>query len=431
MTRQVESAPPWLEFLRSSELAAVFATTTIGALFGTHLVRQLIGDAGYGAIIVGLVALGVAILVARREEWRWSEFIPITLALLLTWLLISTLWSRNPAASVSGWLQLGAPTLLALIVAQFRDTIQMVRAVGDVLRALLVGSLAIEIVSGILLDGPVPFLGIAGDLASGGPIQGLFGTRTQLGLVSVIAVITFLVEWRTRSVSRGLSAFSLTLGFACAIFTVSPIVLGMAIIAGAATGVLVIVRRVPAERRRPVQIVVATLVVIIGAFGYFFRRPLVYWLNAESDFFRRSQLWNVVLDVSATRPVQGWGWVGEWPANTMPYTFIRYLTENHESALNAWMDVLLQAGGVGVALMAVFAGAALARAWVTASVRRSTVYTWPALIIIILLADSAVTSSLLGGYGWFLLVACAARASLVRGWRSSIDERLRARRSDR
>lgn len=416
-----------LRVLRSSEVASAFAVATIGALFATHLLRQLMGDAGYGAIIVGLCTLGGAILVARRREWRWYELMPTTLALLLLWLLVTTLWSRSVGASLSGWLQLGAPTFLAIVVAQFRDTLQTVRATGDVLRVLLTGSLLIELLSGILLDLPIPFLGVAGNLAEGGPIQGLFGTRTQLGLVAVLALITFLVEWRTRSVPSGLSLYSVAIAVACAVFTASPIVLMMGVVAGFATLVLVAVRRTAAPARRSLQVGIAAVVVMAGVLVYVFRRPLVYWLNAEPDFFTRSRLWNEILDLSATRPVQGWGWVGTWPDGVMPYNYLRFLVGNdHASALNAWMDMLLQAGGAGVVLLAAFAGLALARAWMTASERRSTVYTWSALVVICLLADSVVTSSLLGGYGWFLLVVCATRASLVKGWRSGIDDLTRS-----
>lgn len=411
-----------LEFLRSSSLAAAFATTAIGALFSTHLIRQLMGDAGYGAVITGLCVLGGAIFVARRREVRAFEIMPTTLLLLLLWLLLTMFWSRSMLGTIGGWMQLAAPTFLAVVVAQFRDTLQTLRATGDVLRVLLTGSLLIEILSGILLDLPVPFLGIAGNLAEGGPIQGLFGTRTMLGLVTTIALITFLVEWRTKSVAPGVSVYSVTLASLLALFTASPIVLGMAFVAALATGVLVIVRRTRPEWRTLLQWSIAAVVAIGALLVYAFRRPLVYWLNAEPDFLTRSRLWNEVLDMSALRPVQGWGWIGTWPDHLMPYTFIRFATgEQHGSALNAWMDVLLQAGAVGVVLLVGFAGLALARAWVTASERRSTLYTWPPLVIIVLLADSVVTSSLLGGFGWFLLVLCATRASLVRGWRSGLE----------
>jgi len=411
-----------VDFLRSSLLAAAFATTAIGALFSTHLIRQLMGDAGYGAVITGLCVIGAAIFVARRREVRVFEIMPTTLLLLLVWLLLTVFWSRSMTATIGGWMQLAAPTFLAVVVAQFRDTLQTLRATADVLRVLLTASLAIEILSGILLDLPVPFLGIAGNLAAGGPIQGLFGTRTTLGVVTMIALITFLVEWRTKSVAPGLSVYSVTLAALLALFTASPIVLGMAVVSGLAVGVLVIVRRTRAERRTLLQWSIASALAIGAMLVYAFRRPLVYWLNAEPDFLTRSRLWNEVLDMSALRPVQGWGWIGTWPEHLMPYTFIRFATgEEHGSALNAWMDVLLQAGAVGVVLFVGFAGLALARSWVTASERRSTLYTWPPLVIMVLLADSVVTSSLLGGFGWFLLVLSATRASLVRGWRTGLD----------
>ena len=57
--------------------------------------------------------------------------------------------------------------------------------------------------SGILLDMPFRFLGIQGNIAQLGPIQGIFGTRNLLGFVAVIALITFLIEYRTQSVRLG------------------------------------------------------------------------------------------------------------------------------------------------------------------------------------------------------------------------------------
>ena len=75
-----------------------------------------------------------------------------------------------------------------------RDTIQLVRGLGDVLRVLLGVSLALEVLSGVLLDLPIVFLGIQGNLASLGPMQGIFGSRNQLGLIALIALITFSIE---------------------------------------------------------------------------------------------------------------------------------------------------------------------------------------------------------------------------------------------
>lgn len=414
-----------VDFLQSSDLAAAFATATIGALFATHAIRQLTGDAGLGAITTALCVIGAGMLVARRRELRLVEIMPTTLALLLVWLLASLLWGPSASETLAGWLQLAVPTFLAVVVAQFRDTIQTVRATGDVLRFLLSVSLGLEILSGILIDTPIPFLGIGGNLAVGGPIQGVFGTRTVLGVVTMIALITFLVEWRTRSVAPGVSIFSVSLAAVLGVFTDSPIVLAMAVIAGLATATLALVRRAPLRARSTLQRSIGGAVLVALLLAYVFRRPLVHWLNAEPDFLARSRLWNAAIDLAQTRPVQGWGWVGTWPEYMSPYSYIRIITgRDHGSALNAWVDVLLQAGAVGVALLALLAGLALARAWMTATEKRSTIYTWTPLVLIVVLADSVVTSALLGGFGWFLLVVCSVSASKVRGWRRVLSERV-------
>src|SRR5690606_26415450 len=166
---------PAEELLASSTMAWAFALATIGALFGSHVLVRLMGEPGYSAVIIGLCVIGVAMMIARRREIRLVRLAPTTLVLLMVWLLITIAWSNAPGYSVAGWLALAATALLAIVVAHTRDTLQTVRATGDVLRVLLVGSLLIEVLSGILIDLPIPFLAVGGHLAEGGPIQGLFG----------------------------------------------------------------------------------------------------------------------------------------------------------------------------------------------------------------------------------------------------------------
>jgi O-antigen ligase len=407
------------ELLGSAPFASAYALTTIGALFSAHLLTSVIGTPGYTAVVAGLSVIGVAVLIVRRREIRLVQLMPTTLLVFLAWLLLTVFWSFAPGQTILGWIQLALPTLLAITIAHTRDTLQIVRATGDVLRVLLVGSLAVEVLSGILIDMPIRFLGIAGNIAEGGPIQGLFGTRTRLGLVTMIALISFLVEWRTRSVRPGVAVFSVALAGTMAVLTASPLVLVMAVVLGVATATLAAVRRTPPRARAAVQWVIAGVVTVAAILAYIFRQTIITRLNAEPDFLVRSRLRNALLDRVEDQPVRGWGWYGTWPDDTLPFSVIQYQTgREHASALNAPLDVLLQAGWVGFVLFATFALLALARSWITASERRSTVYTWPALILVLLLVDGLVESAILADFGWFLLVVCATKASLVRGWRS-------------
>ena len=73
-------------------------------------------------------------------------------------------------ATASSVLYQLALAFLAIAIGLTRDIIQVIRAVGDVMRFVLIGSLAVEVLSGALIDRPLRFLGVEGLLAAGGPI---------------------------------------------------------------------------------------------------------------------------------------------------------------------------------------------------------------------------------------------------------------------
>ena len=140
--------------------------------------------------------------------------------------------------------------MLGIYVSLARDTIQIVRTFGNVLRFALALSLAVEILSGLLIDTPIHFLGVTGRIGELGPITGLVNTTDQLGLVAVVALITFATEMRTRSVQRGLAVGSLILGTVCLLLSRAPLAIGAAIVVAAAAAVLYGLRRASDSSRR-------------------------------------------------------------------------------------------------------------------------------------------------------------------------------------
>lgn len=412
----------WIwDALDSAAFARAFTLTVFGTVAMSFAIQRTAGTVTYGSIVAGLCVVGAAVLVRRRNELVLLRLVPSTLVLFLAWLLATAVWSTEPPRTLTGWLVFAGPAFLAIVVAHVRDTLQTVRALGDTLRALLALSLALEILSGVLLDLPIRFLGIQGNIALGGPIQGIFGTRNMLGFVAVIALITFVIEWRTRSISRGLAVFSLVLGGLLALFSASPTVLVLAVAVGLATGGLALVRHSAPEQRRSLQIALLALVVVAGVFAYFFRRGIIAIFNAGSDFATRAELWDTILIYVRFRPIQGWGWFGPWPVTEFPFASINIITdENHATALNAYFDVLLQAGWVGFLLFFGMCALAVVRSWLVASKRRSVLYAWTPLILITLLVDSMFESFTLGGFGWLLLVVCVVRAGLSRSWRDGV-----------
>lgn len=408
--------------LGSVEMARAYTLAALGTMFSSFAIERMMSPATYATIVLLLAVLGAAILYVRRKELSLLRIAPSSLLAFLLLALISVFWTSDRSATLVGWLWLFGVAVIAITIGHIRDTLQTVRALGDTLRVLLAVSLGVEILSGVLIDLPIVFLDVEGNLALGGPIQGIFGTRNMLGFVAVIALITFVIEWRTRSVAAPLAIPSIALAGFLALLSASPTVLVLAFTVGAATVALTIVRHAPPRHRALVQWLLGALVAAALTLAFILRHRIIAWMDAGSDFSTRADLWNRILDFVAIKPMQGWGWFGPWQRGEYPFTYINYLLDDHHAtALNSYFDVLLQLGIAGLLLFLLFGGIAVVRSWLVASVRRSALYAWTPLVLVTLAAESMFESFSIAGSGWFMLVLCALRAGQSRSWRENID----------
>lgn len=414
--------------LDSADMARAYALAAFGVTFSSFVIEHTAGLATLATMIVVLCIIGAAILWVRRIELSWLRFMPTTLMLFVAWAGVTIVLPESSGESGTSWLALVGYTFIATVIAHTRDSLQTVRALGDVLRVLLAVSLALEIMSGILLDMPFVFLDIQGNIAAGGPLQGVFGTRNMLGFVAVIAIITFVTETRTFSIPRGLGLASITLAVAMAALSASPTVFVLVIVTGVATLALYVVRKTKPEQRRATQMTLGITVVLGLLLLWLLRRPVTALLGAGTDFSMRTDLWDTIRGYIPLRLWQGFGWRGPWTINgksEFPYTAINATGEHHGSALNAYLDVALQLGGVGLVLLVVTLGVALVRSWFVASERKSVLFAWTPLVLVTLLTDGMFESFPLVGAPWILLALCAVRAGQSKSWR----ERVHADRS--
>ena len=123
--------------LASPRFSATLTHLIIGFGFATHLVRSLIGWPGLLSALVCLVVLATASMIARRHSIEWHGLLPLSILVFLVWCALSVLWSGYALHTVGGVAYQLAFAFLAIYVALVRDTIQIVRATGDVLRLLL------------------------------------------------------------------------------------------------------------------------------------------------------------------------------------------------------------------------------------------------------------------------------------------------------
>lgn len=407
-------------FLSSARFVTVLATATIGAATCSFALRQTIGWAGLFGILGGLLLLWGVVLVTRRGEIEWSGLLPISLMVFLGWAVASVFWSRYQWATVGGTAYLLAFAILGVAVALLRDTIQLVRAFGDVLRFTLLVSFVLEIVAGLLIDAPIRFLAVTGRLDSFGPIEGILGSRNQLGIVAIVAIVTFATELRTKSISRGVGAGSIVLASLCLLLSQSPMAMGAIAIVGLGALALFGLRRITPERRRFWQFGLLGSALVVAVLAWVFRSQIIATLDASRDLDYRLNLWRRVWDLVPLHSLEGWGWIGAWRLELVPYVGFRSIPGGApDSAANAFLDVWLQLGIVGLAAFGVLLSLAFVRSWLLAVQRRSVVFAWPALVLLALIVSSLAESSILVEFGWLALVVCTVKASRELSWRQA------------
>lgn len=411
-----------LRVIGSPSMTAAISVSAVGLAFTARLVRSLAGWPALGGGLSVLVALAVVSILVRRRELEWRGLLPISLLAFVGWCAISVLWSNHQWASLGGVIYQIAFCLLGVYIALLRDLIQIIRAVGDVIRVTLAASFATEIFAGLLIDMPIRFLGVEGNLATGLPIQGIFGTRNQLGIVALIGVITFTAELLTRSVTRTVSVFSLCAGIAGIALTHSPVTIGATLAAVIAACAMLGLRRLAPSARKLAQFILLGVSTVSLLIVWSFRSQIIEVLNAGSEFEVRYELWRGVLGFVRIRPLEGWGWVGLWQAELQPYLAVNQTDgRQHASALNAFVDVLFQTGVIGLFCFIVFVALTLVRSWLLAANQRSVVFVWPAIVLIALLITSLAESTILVEFGWLVFVMCSIAAAHRLSWRQGYD----------
>ena len=407
-------------FFRSPRFSTALSLAIIGTEFGSLLLQQLIGWPGLLGALSTLVVLATISLLARRHDIEWHGLLPISLLVFVGWAAASVFWSQYGWATLGSVVYFGAVTMLGIYVALVRDTIQIARAFGDVLRLALALSIGLEIFSGILIDMPLQFLFINGNIADLGPIQGIFGTRDELGVVALIALITFGTELRTKSVPRWTGIGSVAIAAISLFFTRSPVAIGALVVVLFAAGALFLLRRLSESRKRFGQVVLLALSIAAAATAWGLRTQLISIFSASSELNVRLRLWAQMRALIPFHELEGWGWVGHWRKDVIPFTsFLNYYDRTPTSGLNAYLDVWLQLGVIGLLAFLALLALTFVRSWLLASRQRSFVYAWPALVLVALLITSLAESTILVEFGWLTFVVCSVKAARELSWRKA------------
>jgi O-antigen ligase len=410
----------------------LFATLVFFTVLAGQFWRNLLGWWGFGAIAVIIVAGSVWFLVSTKPAWAWRTF-PKSLIGFMLLATLSIAWSAYPSVSALGVTLQWITTITALFIALCLGWTELLRTLAVALRVILILSLLFEAVVAVFIGhavlpfwveytGKIPaaFYWSRGLLLEGGPVEGIVASRNLLGFIALLALIVFAVQLAAGTVARGRGIFWVVLALLMLWLTRSATV-SVALLAGVVALLFALwARRVPPLGRRGLYLTAGAgaAAVVVGV--AVFSSTLLGVLGKSDDLTGRFDIWNRVIELAGQRTVAGWGWVSYWAPWVEPFDGlavrkgVQYL-----QAHNAWLDVWLQLGILGLIVFGALAVSTLWRSWFlavdrprlgisdTASYAVSALL--PLLLIVALLAQSLAESRILVESGWVLLLVLAIK----------------------
>jgi hypothetical protein len=416
---------------------STLAVLTFFTLLAGDLWRNLIGWYGFAALCIAIL---VTLIVLITRDKGWSQLTPRRVPLVFTAFLalavISITWSFYPGATLLGLAAQAGPVVAAIFFATTMSWPRILTALGRATRWILGLSLIFEFIVAVFVRQPIiPFWVDYGDgelpdaffwsqanLFTGAPIQGIVGNRNLLAFIAVIALVCLVIEYTSRSLNRARSSAWMVIAIATLALTRSTTATAVLVVVAVAAGILILMRRSNARQRRVVlassTVAIVAAAVLVGVFS----SQILRLFGKSSDLTGRFDIWNAVTALAQQRPAFGWGWVSYWVPWVDPFT---HLAERkgvtYLQAHNAWLDVWLQLGIVGLVL---FIGAVVGACWRSwwfavdpqldargAPVPFVPVTLLPALILTLLVAQSFVESRMLveGGFALLALMALKTR----------------------
>jgi exopolysaccharide production protein ExoQ len=415
-----------------------FATFVLVTTFAGDMWRDSLSWWGFGGVALAVLVTCIVLLVRARPLPRLRAM-PLPLLAFTAICVLSIAWSQYRFESVLGVLIQLSTSVAALTLLVLLSWAEIVQGLGRAFRIILGLSLAFELVVAVVVrqpvmpfftdygpNAPAAFAWTRGELLSGGRIQGVVGNANLLAMVALLGLIVFSLQFVARTVARRDAAIWIAVALLTLTLTGSSTVLVALIMTGIVAALALIARRVGIRGRLVLAggVVVAA---VVGAGIMVTRTAEVFELLGRSpDLTGRFQIWESVLGLAQQHPVIGWGWIGYWAPWVHPFQGLAVRSGvTYLQAHDAYLDVLLQVGAIGLLVFSCLIVTTYVRSWWAAIDRPqhrrdrvepySTLALAPLLLMTALVIQSLAESRLLYEGNWLLLVviAVATRSGMV------------------
>jgi O-antigen ligase len=406
---------------------ATLATLGFFTLMAGDFWRYLLSWWGWGAVVAILFALGVVEIARSRIDLRRM---PLLLLATLALMTGSIAWSAYPGASAIGVAATLVTTTFGVFLANCYTWPDLIDALARATRLVLAASLLFEVIVAFGIRAPVlpfwvdyshlenvpqAFYWSRDVLLDGGRIQGIVGNANILAMIALLALIAEVARLAAGRAHRvGFAVWTIIAVSALALTRSSTVLVASAIVVVIALSAL-FARRGAGPRRVATAVGVIVGIAASAVAAILFRVPLLALLGRSEDLTNRLDIWAVVFGLADERPVGGWGWVSYWPPWVEPFddlVVIKGVT--YLQAHNAWLDIYLQLGIVGLVLVGLYVLTTIFRSWSFALDGPRDSALVPIALLAALITQSLAESRLLVEIGWALLVVVSIRTATNR-----------------
>ena len=400
------------------------ASIAVFTLMAGDAVRYSVGWYGWG-VVLAFIGISSITMFLRNDPMITLRIVPWPLYALIAWMGISTIWSAYPGWTALATLSQILTSLFALFLVARFSWRHLLRVFSNVIRFILGASLIFEFVAAVFVRGPIApifknysgdkppapaFYWTQGHLFDGNRIQGIVGNSNLLAFAGMLGLVAFAVEYAIVGTRRWISALSFVASAVCVDLAKSAGI-SFALVAGAVAALVsILLEGKEREIRHRYYRFAWGAAAVTAITVLLFRAQVFEFFGKSPDMTGRSGIWKIVLKMIGQHPWQGWGWISNWVPGVKPFEGLVVIDRvPYYQAHNAYLDVWMQIGLVGLLLLLALIVLTFVKAWRLAVRHTSALYLWPVLSFVGLLVWSATESRMLIEIGWVLLVLFAVK----------------------
>jgi O-antigen ligase len=400
------------------------ASIAVFTLMAGDAVRYSVGWYGWG-VVLAFIGISSITMFLRNDPMTTLRIVPWPLYALLTWMGISTFWSAYPFWTALATVSQLLTSLFALFLVARFSWRHLLRIFSNVIRFILGASLIFEFVAAAIVRGPIApifknysgnkppapaFYWTQGHLFDGARIQGIVGNSNLLAFAGMLGLVAFAVEYAIVGTRRWISAVSFIASAVCVDLAKSAGISFALVAVAVAALISILVEGKEREVRHRYYRFAWGAAAITAITVLLFRAQVFEFFGKSPDMTGRSGIWKIVLKMIGQHPWQGWGWISNWVPGVKPFEGLVVIDRvPYYQAHNAYLDVWMQVGLVGLLLLLTLIVLTFVKAWRLAVRHTSALYLWPVLSFMGLLVWSATESRMLIEIGWVLLVLFAVK----------------------